>query len=83
MTKMKVSVLKRRFRSSLVSSPKGFLVGHRSTKQKNQLVVKRTRNEIGKGAQWKLSDKSEIIRVKKARAVLEILAVQFQLSQEK
>ena len=26
------------------------------TKQKNQLVVKRTRSEIGKGAQWKLSD---------------------------
>ena len=83
MTKMKASVLKRRFSSSLASSPKGFLVGHRSTKQKNQLVVKRTRNEIGKGAQWKLSDKSESIRVKKARAVLEEIERHFQLSQEK
>ena len=47
------------------------------------LELKRTRNEIGKGAQWKLSDKSEIIRVKKARAVLEEIAGRFQLSHEK
>jgi hypothetical protein len=40
-------------------------------------------NQVGKGAQWKLSDKNESIRVKKARAVLEEIAARFQLSQEK